>query len=292
MNEISIMGCGWLGLPLAEKLLSLKYQVRGSTTNLEKLKELENRGIIPHLICLQEDEVLFQPKENFSDFFKADVLVFNIPPKATLQDHFSQVKFLFSSLPRDLRPKKMIFVSSTSVYKNGVDEVKTYDENVLPKSDLEPDQAGGKVLLRVEQWLKSQMGSNLTVLRMGGLIGDGRYPSSFLFRKQKLIDPKNITEEMKNRLLQPTNFLHQSDAVSIIVSVIKNKWWGEIFNAVCSNHPPRWKFAKGEAKVQMEKLYRDDPDFFKKSVGGKKIINDKLKKKGYQFLVDDPLDMK
>ena len=123
------------------------------------------------------------------------------------------------------------------------------------------------------------------------MIGDGRYPSSFLFRKQKLIDPKNITEEIKNRLLQPTNFLHQSDAVSIIVSVIKNKWWGEIFNAVCSNHPPRWKFAKGEAKVQIEKLYRDDPDFFKKSVGGKKIINDKLKKKGYQFLVDDPLEM-
>lgn len=287
MNKISVLGCGWLGLPLAEKLLSLKYQVSGSTTRSEKLKTLEKVGIIPHLICLREREVVFEPEENFSNFFKTDVLVFNIPPKAAFQDHFSQVKFLFSLLSPDAWPKKMIFVSSTSVYRNGVDQIRLCDENTLP----EPDQAGGKVLMRVEQWLKKQMQGNLTVLRMGGLIGQGRHPSVFLSRKYKSVQQK--TEgEIKKRLLQPTNFLHHSDAVSIIVDVIKNQWWGETFNAVCSKHPLRLQFVKGKTDAQGKEFSQGDwgiPPKILEGVAGKKVVNDKLKEKGYRFLVDDPL---
>lgn len=35
MPTVSILGCGWLGLPLAEQLLAEGYSVKGSTTRAE-----------------------------------------------------------------------------------------------------------------------------------------------------------------------------------------------------------------------------------------------------------------
>ena len=45
MTQISILGCGWLGLPLAKALLENSFLVNGSTTSIEKLSVLENSGI-------------------------------------------------------------------------------------------------------------------------------------------------------------------------------------------------------------------------------------------------------
>jgi 3-hydroxyisobutyrate dehydrogenase-like beta-hydroxyacid dehydrogenase len=52
MTQISILGCGWLGLPLAKALLENGFAVKGSTTSQEKLSVLENSGIQPFLIAL------------------------------------------------------------------------------------------------------------------------------------------------------------------------------------------------------------------------------------------------
>ena len=50
MTKISILGCGWLGLPLAKALLKKKFHVNGSTTTVEKLDVLKDEGINPFLI--------------------------------------------------------------------------------------------------------------------------------------------------------------------------------------------------------------------------------------------------
>jgi len=36
MTQISILGCGWLGLPLAKAILENEFSVKGSTTSREK----------------------------------------------------------------------------------------------------------------------------------------------------------------------------------------------------------------------------------------------------------------
>src|SRR5574343_621841 len=41
-EKIAILGCGWLGLPLAKSLLSKGYEVKGSTTSESKLVILKN----------------------------------------------------------------------------------------------------------------------------------------------------------------------------------------------------------------------------------------------------------
>ena len=46
MNKnISIIGCGWLGFPLAKHLIRLGYHIKGSTTSKDKLTKLESEGI-------------------------------------------------------------------------------------------------------------------------------------------------------------------------------------------------------------------------------------------------------
>ena len=53
---ISIIGCGWLGLPTAQYLLQQGYPVKGSTTTPSKLSILEEKGITPHLLQLEGRE--------------------------------------------------------------------------------------------------------------------------------------------------------------------------------------------------------------------------------------------
>ena len=49
-RNISILGCGWLGLALGEYLADEGYSVKGSTTTQSKMRLLVERGIIPFLI--------------------------------------------------------------------------------------------------------------------------------------------------------------------------------------------------------------------------------------------------
>ena len=56
MNKrISILGSGWLGLPLAQALLKEKHSIKGSTTSESKLDPLKSEGISPYLIKVLEN---------------------------------------------------------------------------------------------------------------------------------------------------------------------------------------------------------------------------------------------
>lgn len=46
-KQIAIMGCGWLGAPLAEKLLAEGWEVYGSSRSLANLEGLQALGLKP-----------------------------------------------------------------------------------------------------------------------------------------------------------------------------------------------------------------------------------------------------
>ena len=56
-KQISVIGCGWLGLPLAKFLISEDYKIKGSTTSKDKLKILEQAQINSFLIRLNEQGI-------------------------------------------------------------------------------------------------------------------------------------------------------------------------------------------------------------------------------------------
>jgi 3-hydroxyisobutyrate dehydrogenase-like beta-hydroxyacid dehydrogenase len=64
--QVSILGCGWLGLPLAKALVAENYTIKGSTTTPAKLDLLKEEDIEPFLIALSEAG----PEGDMSDFLE------------------------------------------------------------------------------------------------------------------------------------------------------------------------------------------------------------------------------
>ena len=76
--QISILGCGWLGFPLAKSLQKKGFIINGSTTTEEKISSLKNEGIHPFKINLFENKI----DGDFNLFIEnSEILIVDIPPK-------------------------------------------------------------------------------------------------------------------------------------------------------------------------------------------------------------------
>jgi nucleoside-diphosphate-sugar epimerase len=220
MTKISILGCGWLGLPLAEAFIKKRFSVNGSTTSTEKLSILEKAGTTPFLISLDSKSVLGA----IESFLKeSSTLIIDLPPKlrGTNKENFvEKIEVLIPFIEKS-SVKNVLFVSSTSVYG---------EENkiVTEESPLNPDTESGKQLVEVEQLLQSNTNFKTTVLRFGGLIGEDRHPVKFLAGRVNLDNPD-----------APINLIHQEDCIGIILKIIELNSWNETFNAVAPFHPTR-----------------------------------------------------
>lgn len=256
MKTISILGCGWLGIPLAETLIQKGCVVKGSTTSPAKIKPLEAKGIQPFLVSLEADAI----EGDIGNFLDgSEILIIDIPPRF----HFSQkietlVPFIEASTIQ-----KVLLISSISVYA---------DENtVLTEADIpNPTTDKSFQLFNAENTLRNQTGFETTVLRFGGLVNDKRHPVKFLAGEQNLENPD-----------APINLIHQQDCVGIISSIIETESWDEIFNAAAPFHPTRENYYTQKAKDLQ--LAPPQFDHAKKSVG-KTIDSSKLQQMlGYQF---------
>ena len=229
MAKISILGCGWLGLPLAKALLKKGFSVNGSTTTSEKIPVLENAGVRPFLInvTLSAVEGSLDSKSvsgTIETFLQeSSTLIIDIPPKlrGTNKESFvGKIELLIPFIEKS-SVENVIFVSSTSVYG---------EENdiVTEESPLNPATESGKQLVEAEQLLQSNDNFKTTVLRFGGLIGEDRHPVKFLAGRENIDNPDS-----------PINLIHQEDCIGIILKIIQNDSWNETFNAVTPFHPSR-----------------------------------------------------
>lgn len=234
-NTIAILGCGWLGLPLAQHLIAEGYQVNGATTSTTKLTYLKEQGIHPFLISITEQQI----NGPIDDFLKhAEVLVINIPPRlkgTIIESYIDKMKLVLEAILRsDI--KNVLFVSSTSVYG---DLSGTVTEATIPR----PNTESGRQLLATEQLFLDALDINTTIVRFAGLIGLDRHPVHFLAKKQSLTNGND-----------PVNLIHLNDCIAIISAVIKKQWWNEIFNAVYPDHPLKKEYYPQEAEKKGLKL--------------------------------------
>lgn len=218
MNRtISIIGCGWLGLPLAEKLLEPGYVVKGSATSSEKVQLLRQRGIDARQLQLNPE-----PVGDLSFLLAADVLIINVPPKAgKMGDKFhpQQVQGLVETIDQS-SIKYVIYVSSTSVYPEL--------NHLMVEDDVtEPNQSAAPALVQAEQSVQSlEPTRSVTILRCGGLMGYDRIPGKYV--AGRTVDSGGV----------PVNYLHRDDAVDILIMFVQRGLTGT-FNAVAPEHPIR-----------------------------------------------------
>jgi len=271
VKKISILGCGWLGLPLGRYLAGEGFTVKGSTTSERKIAALKEAGIEPYKIVIGE-----ALEGDIASFLDSDILVLDIPPgrgEAVVEHHVGQISLLIDALA-DSPVRYVLFVSSTSVYPSpGREVVETDAED--PEA---ADSLAGRALLYVEEMLRSESSFSATVLRFGGLIGPGRNPAEFMQRMTEIANPA-----------QPVNFIHLDDCIGIIASIIRQGEWGEVFNACAPLHPTRGEIYKAAAESHGLAALPEEPS----SSNDFKLVNsDKLVTKlGYTFLHPDPLAM-
>ena len=267
---IAIIGCGWLGLALAERLVQQDWEVNGSTTRKEKLDILVAKGIRPFLVNVGESLA----GRALSDFFDAEILMINIPPGRSQSDvevrYPQQIHSLLTYLP-GTSIQKILFISSTSVYpdnKGKVDEA----------TPVDPISASGKAILQAER-LVQQEGKPFCILRMAGLVGGTRRPGRWLAGKTNL--PKGQA---------PVNLVHRQDCIHIIEKLLRADRWNQIYNVCADEHPVRATFYTQQAKQEGVQTPDFQPD---NKTGYKVVCNEKLKKElPYQYLYPDPQQFK
>lgn len=267
VKKISILGCGWLGAPLGKSLVAQGYQVAGSVRTEDKKAHVVAQGINPFIVSCEPDGVVC----NDPTFFNCDCLIISLPPgrkTGSVGDYFKRIQILLAYLA-SFPVKNIIYLSSTSVYSN-------CNAMVTEDSFLNPDTESGNAILNAENTLKKMYGTQLTVLRLAGLIGPGRDPIRFVDR---VVDTKSGDT--------PINLIPQEECIRAVMHVLNNDLWGEVFNVVLEEHPTRSTFygtlaqKRGLAIPQFKNM---DQEAFKVVSGVK------LKNSGLVYKYKNPID--
>jgi len=203
-DSIALLGVGWLGEPLAAQL-SPKYELFRSMHKRSTALEF-GKPIFYHYPNPLPSE-LHQKK-----------LIITLPPSVLIDaETFSQV---LDSLDDDTY---VLYCSSTGVYQ-GLKGV--IDEGV---DGFDINSARVQKLLHLEKCITNKF-KRSALIRLGGLVGEGRNPANFFKSIESITDPE-----------EAINLVHQLDACRFIEQVMEAAYTG-VFNAVAPYHPSRISF--------------------------------------------------
>lgn len=254
--KIGILGCGWLGLPLALHLKSDNNIIRGSTTQESKLSLLQEQGVSPYHIQVTPQIIKGQMHDFLEDL---DALVVNFPPRIRSRSadlFLDEMHLLIEALETTQHLKKIIYVSSTSVFQNTAD-FKIYDESYV----FTEEEQESKALVKTELMLEKYLADRVKIIRCGGLIGPDRHPVKYLSGRKNVANPDS-----------PVNMSYQKDVISICQKVLYNfdELPASVFHAVAPDDLTRQEFYhKAAAAFSITKPQFDH----RKGQEGKRVLS-------------------
>jgi len=262
--SVAIIGCGWLGMPLAKSLIADEISVIGTRQSVAGIELLNQHKIANEQLVLPADSDTLAKSESF----KQSTLVLAFPPqlKKGNADYAEKIKNIVQAAEKS-GVKRIILVNSTGIY-NGlsgeVDETTTLDESD-PKA---------KVLAQAEYELMLFSGEK-SVLRLSGLLGPQRHPGRFFKPGRKLSQPDAIL-----------NLIHQDDAVGLLRKLLEVDTPMGIYNGVSRTKGTKASFYQQAARS----LNQPVPEFEQAAQInlGRRVNGDKARQLlGYTFVHDD-----
>lgn len=261
---VAVLGCGWLGLPLARALVEAGYRVHGSTTTPGQLLTLRDAGIRPFLLRLAPSLTPTDADTLQALLYGVDVLVLNVPPTrgaGSAQVYPELLRPVVEAAERAGGPH-IVFVSSTGVYAD--------EPRLMRESDAVAAADAAVPLLQAEALFQSP---RHTVVRLAGLMGPGRAPGRFLAGRAGVPHGE-----------APVNLIHLQDCINLLGRIIEGNVWGYTFNASAATHPSRRTFYTEAAT----RLGLQPPTFLEEPTGGKQIDSSLIRElTGYQFRHED-----
>jgi len=268
MKRISILGSGWLGLPLAIELNQLGYQIKASSRSEARLSQVKEAGISAHVYDIEADK-------NDDSFLQADILIINITSKSV--DSFKNLIALIADSPI----QNVLFISSTSVYGDSLNP----SSPAITESNQ--DALISCPLLTIENLFRESLHFDTSIIRFSGLIGYQRHPGRFFSQTQE--DGSVKCKPIKNPEAS-VNMIHHDDCIGIIKALLERDIWGEIFNGCSSDHPTRREFYTHAIK-DYSGIENIEMNFIESENKINKVIsNEKIKTHlKYHFMTDNLL---
>ncbi|WP_299495400.1 SDR family oxidoreductase [uncultured Shewanella sp.] len=268
-KSVSIVGCGWFGLPLAKAFVEVGFDVRGSKRTAAKARLLQQEGIMGFHLDLDDKETFdSRTLSRTTSLLDSDYLVVNVPPGFRQDPHgylrrLTRLKECIS----DCQYQRIIFISSTGVYPA--------KDQVVTEKDAIMHSASSENLLAAEQVFRDI--APTCVLRFAGLVGPKRHPGRFLSGKTDISGGA-----------APVNLVHLNDCISAVVQVITAKNVGPVYNLCAFEHPSREQLYQA-ASLHLNLL---KPLFNEVEVAGKKVDASLITRElGFQYQFNNPIDM-
>jgi len=277
--RVLIVGCGYVGLPLAATLAKEGHEVTGMCRTNSAENELRAAGIKPHITDITQGEVLaklpiaYDWVVNCVSSSHGGVEEYR---RVYLQGMRNLVEWLAAAPPR-----KFVYTSSTSVYGQ------TDGSIVTESSAAEPAAETAQILVEAENVLLAaaqQKGFPAVILRVAGIYGPerGHWFKQYL-RGEAVIEGKG------ERIL---NMIHRDDVVGAIIVALQSGRPGEIYNAVDDEPVTQidfFQWLSTRLKRSLPPSATEHPESARKRAGtNKRVSNLKLKTElGYRFKYPD-----
>ncbi len=257
--SITIIGCGWLGVPLGKALVEMGHKVNGSVRSEGGFEPLIEAGIQPFSLNLEMSNHV--PKEITA---KTHLLIITLPPiDAKHPERFEgMLRELIAQFSEDTR---ILFTSSTGIYPK---EAGDYAEDFVFNAEQD-----STVLNRAETIIRNSKHAHV-ILRLGGLMGPNRHPIRFLQGRKGVKNPNG-----------PIHFVHQGDVIRAMLLCVEKVEVSGTFNVVFPKHPTRKAYYD-----QAAKHYGFAPPIFEESEAVERRISSQKIQESTGFSFDFPID--
>jgi nucleoside-diphosphate-sugar epimerase len=208
MHAVSIVGCGYTGLRLAQRCRTAGVAVRGFATRAESLRDIAAAGAEAELLNLDATP----PALDFDG-----QVVFHCAPPPPVGTRDARLERLLAAITG--KPRRLVYLSTTGVYGNRAGG--TVDEATPPAPQTERAVRRLAAETALRAWADEQAVS-WCILRVPGIYGPGRLPLERLRRGDPAIDPSEA---------MPGNRIHVDDLVTACMAAgNSSRARGRIYN--------------------------------------------------------------
>ena len=208
-----IIGCGYVGEALGQRLVALGHDVTGIRRSREHNDRLAKLGIRPFNLDITGEGALAKLDGRY------DWIVITVSSarggEAAYERAFGTGTRRIAQWLKTASASSVVFISSTGIYRQ------TNAEWVFENGATPPENTTSKILWKAEQTI-SAVGPLVTLLRSSGIYGPGR---GHLF--QQFMSGNAVIEGDGKRFL---NMVHRDDLVGSIVAVLELENGSGLFN--------------------------------------------------------------
>ncbi|EGZ46158.1 GDP-L-fucose synthase [Neisseria wadsworthii] len=242
MQDAAILGLGYLGRPLAQKLYLSGCQVAAVKRSLSS----DDVNLPVSLKCADFNDIV-QHRSIFDQTWADKPVWMCLLPPTPFAAYDACLKN-WCNLANEYGIKHLVFSSSISVY--GSRERECNEESLL-----EPETESACKIVEAETVFLQSGIEHVDILRLGGLYSASRHPLNRILQQGKAIPNGN----------QRVNMVHQDAAVSALFNAVMNPNGIRIRNIVAQDHPTKREFYTAQA----QSLGLPVPEFETGNGGGK-----------------------